>query len=272
MSISRRPRQPVRTIAAAVAGLLLATLPAASVRGVQDPGGIPIPTGQSVSPAGRVTPLLAFPSAAALTPDGKSVVVVAGRPVLTINQLPVSVMVIDAATGSVRQVLKVGDALQSIAFLADGSTAFLAGGVDRAIHTLVPDGRGGLALGPDLLVPACDMVVSLALDGDEKGLWASCPAESSGGKDGSIVHLSRAGALLRRVPVAGPGPIAVSRNGSQVFAASWRGNSITAVDAVSGAAEVIPVNDHPSALLPLADGRLEVTGANDATLDTLGVA
>jgi DNA-binding beta-propeller fold protein YncE len=234
--------------------------------------GTRIPTGQEVRPAGRIIPLLAFPSAAALSPDGATVVVVAGRPVLTINQLPVSLMVIDAKAGTVKQVIKVGDALQSIAFLKDGSTAFIAGGVDRAVHTLVPDGHGGFKLGADLPVPACDMVVSLALDRDQQGMWASCPAENSGGKGGSIVHLSLAGAVLRRVAVAGPGPVAVSRDGSQVFAASWRGNSITVADPATGASEVVPVNDHPSALLPLADGRLVVAGANDASLDTLGAA
>jgi DNA-binding beta-propeller fold protein YncE len=257
-------------VVAGLAALLLAS--SSSATGTTGPAGTPIPTGQEVRPAGRVTALLAFPSAAAVSPDGGSVVVVAGRPVLTINQLPVSLMVLDAASGSTKQVIKVGDALQSIAFVRDGSIAYVAGGVDRVVHSLVPDGRGGYKLGSDLAVPACDMVVSLALDHEQSGLWVSCPAENTGGRGGSIVHLSRAGAVLARVGVPGPGPLAVSHDGSQVFAASWRGNSITAADTHTGAAEVIPVNDHPSALLPLADGRLVVAGANDATLDTLGAA
>ena len=98
---------------------------------------VPLPTGRLADPAGRITALGAFPTGAAVSPDGRTILVIAGAPIQGgVSEIPTGSMqieVVDAATGVVRQVLTVGDAFQSIAFSRDGSKAFVAGGTDGVL-------------------------------------------------------------------------------------------------------------------------------------------
>src|SRR5258707_14956764 len=89
-----------------------------------------LPTSRPADPAGRITTLQAFPTGVAVSPDGKTVLAIAGAviqggaPATPPDPLPqpgVQVYVIDAASGLVRQVVNVTDAYQDIVFAPDGS-------------------------------------------------------------------------------------------------------------------------------------------------------
>src|SRR2546421_12114598 len=75
----------------------------------------PLPTGRPAFPAGRITPLQSFPTGAAASPDGRSVIAIGGTPLETgSGGESAALMVIDASTGRKRQGLHVSDAFQSI--------------------------------------------------------------------------------------------------------------------------------------------------------------
>src|SRR5438046_2441571 len=85
-----------------------------------------LPTSRPADPAGRLTTLQAFPTGVAVSPDGKTVLAIPGAPIQggaappdPLPQSGVQVYVIDAATGAVRQVVKVTDAFQDVVFAPD---------------------------------------------------------------------------------------------------------------------------------------------------------
>src|SRR5947207_9784486 len=94
-----------------------------------------LPTSRPADPAGRITTLQAFPTGVAVSPDGKTVLAIPGaviqggaQPPDPLPQAGVQVYVIDAATGLVRQAVKVDDAFQDVVFAPDGGKAYVAGG------------------------------------------------------------------------------------------------------------------------------------------------
>src|SRR5947207_14952032 len=86
-----------------------------------------LPTSRPADPAGRVTSLQAFPTGVGVSPDGKTLLAVTGAPIQGGEQPPdplpqtgVQLYVIDAATGAVRQVVKVDHAFQDLALPPHG--------------------------------------------------------------------------------------------------------------------------------------------------------
>src|SRR5437763_1973128 len=109
--------------------LALAAAPSASQADVV------LPTSRPADPAGRITALQAFPTGVAVSPDGKTILAIAGAaiqgglPATPPDPLPqpgVQVYVIDAGTGAVRQALSLSDAFQSVVFAFDGQHAYVA--------------------------------------------------------------------------------------------------------------------------------------------------
>ena len=223
-----------------------------------------LPTGQTVSPVGRMTPLDAFPTGIATSPDGSRLVVIAGAP-LASDGPPVVVEIVDAATGEPTQQLKVNDAFQSVAWSADGSTIYVAGGQDRAIHVFVTASPGGaFTASTDLTVPNCDFVSGIVLSRDGHSLFAACPLVNS------VHQLSLpAGTESHAFTAHGADELAISADGRYVDATDWRGSTTTVIDILAGTATSVGVGEHPNAVVVLPDGRAVVTDTNDATLATI---
>src|SRR6266849_6716478 len=198
--------------------LMLAAIAAvgSSGLGVSSAGpSVVLPTGQTVTPAGRITTLLAFPTGASVSPDGATALVIAGRPVLTIST-PLVLMAVDLPSGRVKQALRVGDAFQSVAWTRDGGSAFVAGGSDAVVHVFSLGSNGMLSAGTDLSLPGCDFATGVAIAKDEKSVWAACPQVST------IYQVATSdGAVLRRVRAPSPDQLALSPDGSRLYATNW---------------------------------------------------
>ena len=226
-----------------------------------------LPTGRVASPAGRITPLQSFPTGLAVSPDGRSALVIAGPPIQGGASeggmsSGVSLFVVDTATGAVRQVINEDDAFQGVVFTRDGTRAFVAGGSDQLVHELEIDGQGVFTKGPDLNVGA--FAAGLALSGDGRSLWVSEPDANR------VVRLDPGGgAPLRTITAPSPDALALSGDGRELYASAWRGGTLTAIDTATGSTRQIPVGAHPTGLALARDGRVLSADSNDATLATV---
>ena len=252
--------------AALAAGLAAAAVVSMPSLGARAAGGVVLPTGQTVAPAGRITPLQVFPTGAAVSPDGRTVLAIAGRPATVKNVPAAQVVAVDAATGAIRQTLRVNDAFQSVLYTPDGAHAYVAGGSDQAVHAFDVDAAGVLTAASDIAVPGCNFVSGLARTGDGAALWAACP------QSGVVVRLPLGGGATTAVAVPNPDLLALSPDSRTLYASNWRGNTVAAVDTATLAVTEYTVGDHPTALAALPDGRVAVADANDATLATIDPA
>ena len=254
-------RLPAGLIRAAVLLACLLGLPATAGASVL------LPTGRTASPAGTLTTLRAYPTGAAVSPDGQTVLTIAGSLLTsgTGNQAPgagVELYAVDRATGAVRQVIDDGDAFQSVVYSGDGRRAFVAGATSDAVHVL-DVGPGGL-LTKDTDFPVAGFVAGIALSPDGHTLWVAAP------EAGKVYELdSASGKVLRTVTAPSPSALAVSRDGSSVYATDWRGSTVSRIEVATGAVTPIAVGDHPAAIARAADGRIVVADANDATLASI---
>jgi len=271
----------VKRLLGAIAALLAAaagfqTAPALSPGAA---GPIILPTGQPVTPAGQILPLQNFPTGAAVSPDGSTVLAIAGlpsavgqqrglpsplpQPPATLPGVPqVELVAMDVATGAVRQVLNVTDAFQSVVWRPDGSQVLVAGGVEGNVHVFNTSPAGILTRATDIAA-GCDFVSGIALVPGGQDVWAACP------NAGLLRHLSPAGQVLASYSVPSPDMVALSPDGSTVYATDWRGSSVAAVDVATGTVSEVQVGDHPTGIVVLPDGTVVVADANDATLATI---
>lgn len=272
-------RRRAALLGALALGLVVELAPGAhAATRASDPGWFPaaslggpivLPTGRTVSPAGDLVPLETYPTGAAVAPDGKTMLVIAGNPVLATTETGVPTMqlrVLDTASGLLLQTIAVGDAFQAVAYSQDGSEVYVAGGGDQAVHSYAVGPGGLLGSGVDLPLPGCDAVTGLALTRDGRRLWAACP------DSGRVAELSLpGGSLAAVVPLPAPDQLALSPDGGTLYATDWRGASVAVVNTASGAASEVAVGSHPEGIAVLPDGRAVVADANDATLATIAL-
>jgi len=214
-----------------------------------------------------MVPLMAYPTGAAVSPDGRHILAIAGR-VFQTAQSPsgpsVELRVIDAATGATLQALHVGDAFQSVAYSPGEGSAYVAGGSDGVVHAYAVDATGLLQSGHELAVPGCQFLSSLAVAPDGSALWVACALS------GTVVELALpSGRVLRQASVANPDRIALSPGGRIAYVTDWRGDAVYAVAAATGAVRTFTVGAEPEGLAVLADGRVVVADSNDATMATI---
>ena len=226
-----------------------------------------LPDGRPVSPAGTLTSLRAYPTGAAVTPDGRTALVIAGTLLAgdtggTQPGAGAQLYVVDTATGLVRQSIDLGDAFGSVVLDRAGTTAYVAGGSTNTVHVLTEGPAGSWTAARSIYTDA--FVAGVLLTPDGSHLWAAEPTA------GAVVEIDPvSGAVLGRAPAAGADGLAISADGATLYVTNWRGSDVTRIDTASRAVSQIAVGDHPSAIARTADGHFVVADANDATIATI---
>ena len=272
--MQRRPEWRAGRFAGVVLAAIVLGLPGmAPAAQAREPTVFPLPIGRAATPAGRIKPLEAFPTGLAASPDGKTLLVIAGPP-LEIGGPgeTVTLAVVDATTRRTRQVIHVADAFQSIVFSPSGRYAYVAGGNDHTVHVLRATHGGRFKLLPD--IPVDDFAAGLAVSREGHTLWVSQPQLSE------VVRVSLPeGEILTRIPARTPDQLALSADGATLYASDWRANVITEI-ATSGGTKTreIHTGKHPQGIAvasgsdttttPSAQSRtrLLVANSNDASV------
>jgi DNA-binding beta-propeller fold protein YncE len=230
-----------------------------------------LPTGRPADPAGRVTSLQAYPTGVAVSPDGATVLALAGAPIQggagtdLPDPLPstagVALVAVDAASGAIRQTLRLDGGFQDIVYAPDGTRAYVAGGGQGAVQELDVGAGGILTEGAKHDVGA--FVSALALTPDRNSIWVGEPEANRV----QLLDLA-SGAVKATVGAPSPNQLALSPGGSVLYATNWRGRAITRIDTATGEARSLPSGLHPTDVAVAADGRVVVADAEDATLAT----
>ncbi|MGH7648694.1 MAG: bifunctional YncE family protein/alkaline phosphatase family protein [Gemmatimonadaceae bacterium] len=220
-----------------------------------------LPTGVSLDPDGRATPVGQMPLAMALSPDGSRIVL------LLSGWREQGIQVVDRASGRVVQTLAQPSAFVGLAFAPDGHALYTSGGDGDLLYRY--DWRGdtavladSVALGPHP-APGQEGVrypAGLAFSPDGKLLYV---AENLG--DSLAVVDVSTGSVSQRLPSGRyPYGAAVTPNG-EVYVSSWGASTVWAYAPANGtlaAADTIRVARHPSAMVANRDGsRLYVVSA-----------
>jgi YVTN family beta-propeller protein len=179
-----------------------------------------------------------FPENAALTPDGKLVVVA--------NRLDGTVSIVDLTRRAVVATVAVGASPSGIAITADSNTAWVANTTDRTLTPVdIHAARAGtpVALGnspADLVLPSPNAAWVL---------FSSSP--------GSVTFLSSGGSTLLPGLGLGNGPtVVVARDGATAWAANSLTDSVQRIDvAAQTAGPAIPVASNPTELELTPNGR-----------------
>src|SRR3954470_16941152 len=159
-----------RLLAAALLAAAVA-LPASGVaQDTPSPGSSLTVAGRKLEPAGRMTPVGAFPTGGALTPDGRFYWSVdAGRG-------STAVRIVDLGTGAVKQALPIPGGYVGIAFARDGRHAYVSG---------VP---GDGDFGKGLKAANGDVIHVFDVDPATGGATEADPIPLPDGKDGAAAQ------------------------------------------------------------------------------------
>lgn len=225
---------------------------------------VQLPSGRTADPAGRLTPLEAFPTGVAVSPDGRTVLAIAG-PAIQGGEggAAVELHVVDAATGVTRQLVKLDDGFQDVVFAADGGRAYVAGGSSQTVQELDVGPGGVVTAGPSRAVGA--FVAALAPTPDGRAVWVGEP------EAGRVQLLDLAsGSVSRSLDLPNPNQLALAPDGRTLYATDWRGAAVSVVDLATGRVASVRTGLHPTDVAVAADGQVVVADAGDATLASLG--
>src|SRR5260370_18598047 len=245
--------------------IVLLTLLVLAASPVAAQAGVILPTSRPADPAGRITPLQAFPSGVAVSPDGNTVLAIAGPalqgglPATPPDPLPqpgVQVYVIDGSTGAVRQVLNLADALQGGVFAPDGQRAYVAGGGAHSVEEIDFDGAGRASVGPSFQVTG--FATALALERGAGRIWVGEPNTGQV----QLLDLS-SGAVVRTIAVPGANQLALAPDGSALYVADWRGTAVHTIDLAAGSVSAVSTGAHPTGLAVASSGQVLSADAND---------
>ncbi len=206
--------------------------------------------GWMVTPAGRQVTLGDKPFGTTKSPDGKTILV------SNDGQYKQSLMVLDAATGTLRQTISYTspEALFiGVAYSPDGKHVYASAGGNNKLrrYDVKPDGTlaetGSIAL--PTTNPAGAKVnhfpAGIAVSGDGTTVWTANSLSDS------VSMLDLATGSVRTFPAgSNPYAVALSPDGRDLYVSNWGEASLSVLDAKTGALRsTIAVGEHPSALL-----------------------
>src|SRR5205085_2760356 len=110
---------------------------------------IVIPTGQSLTPAGRHTEVNDRPLGMVLSPNGKLLAVVTGS-----NFNPRALYILDAQTNAIRQSISIGDSFVGVDFSPDGNTIYVGGSRNNDVKIFTMGATGQFAANGTISIPA----------------------------------------------------------------------------------------------------------------------
>ncbi|MBB2179905.1 hypothetical protein HLH29_12100 [Gluconacetobacter tumulicola] len=237
------------------------------------PGGMLLPNGWKISPAGTAfVELSDMVSNLSLSPDGK--ILVASHP----GWLKEGIDVIDTKTQEKIQSITLPAVGQGLHWSADGKRLYVAGGnatgpKNRRSHQAsiyVFDYRGGRL--------DADRMMHFARDDDPARIWWSDMVEdasshrlyavdrTTGHEPGSVYAFD----LATRKPVARVGvgitpyQIVSSRDGRRLFVSNWSDGTVSVIDTrTNSVLQTLRVGANPNAMVMSSDDRLFVACSND---------
>ena len=225
-------------------GLLLAAAAAAQE--------LTTPNGRELDPIGRMTPLGAFPTGGALTPDGRFYWVVdAGRGANAVR-------VVEVGTGEIVATLPIPGGYVGVAFAPDGKRAYVSG--QPADSEQPPD-----AIGVD-----GDVIHVFAVDRDDGSAREIEPIELPGDtRDG-------AAAADELPPASGvnawPEGLAVSPDGRFLVVALGQADQAAIVELASGETTLADVGRYPYGVaIDRTRPRAYVTNERDGTVSVISI-
>jgi DNA-binding beta-propeller fold protein YncE len=217
-------------------------------------------SGWRLQPAGKQIPLDTLPMSTALSPDGKSLLVLNG------GYRPPSVTVLDAASGNVTGSARVSDAWLGLAFAPKSDRVYVGGGSRAAVFeftlangTLQP-GRTFNVVPPDKRVDN-DFIGDVAFSPDGRLLYAAELYKNSiaviNPQSGMVISRFRTG---RR-----PYRILFHPDGKSLFVTHWADGIVGHYDVTTGSLiSTVRIGAHASDMVWLDGGPSEPTPAEVA--------
>jgi len=221
-----------------------------------------LPTGAHLDPAGRSFDVGSMPLAIALSPDGRSIVI------LLNGWREQGIQILDRGTGAIVQNIAESAAFLGLTFSPDGKWLYASGGNEDVVYRYRwSKGRATRA----------DPVVIVKKGNEKKG--TRYPAGVGVSPDGeklyvaenladslAVVDVATGGVTQRFATERYPYGVAVANDGS-VYVSAWGGSSVSVFRAGTGGAlrdaGRVSVARHPSAIALSRDGsRLFVTSAS----------
>ncbi len=135
--------------------------------GRQTDGSYLIPTGQTLTPAGKHIEVNDRPLGMVLSPDGKRMAVVTGS-----NFAPRALHILDAVDGNVLDTVALKDSFAGVAFSNDGKTLYIGGGTSQEVKVMREKPGGGFDQ-VDQFAFAASAPSGLSLSADGKMLYVA---------------------------------------------------------------------------------------------------
>jgi YVTN family beta-propeller protein len=240
------------------------------VAGPQRDGTSITPYGWTVTPAGRQVTLGDKPFGTTTSPDGKTLLV------SNDGQYKQSLMVIDAASGAIRQTLSYTspEALfVGVVYSPDGKRVYASAGGNNKVRVYEVQGDGTLTESAPIALPTRNPAgatvnhfpAGVTVSADGRTVWTANSLSDS------VSMIDVASRTVRVVPVgANPYAVKLSPDGRRAYVSNWGEASVSVLDAATGALRrTIPVGEHPSALL--VNARRGELYAADTDSDQLSV-
>jgi YVTN family beta-propeller protein len=253
---------PRRLAAATLAGLLAIACarpePDATATASNDPAEHRLPTGVLLDPAGRSVPVGNMPLAVVASPDGRDLVVSLS------GWREQGLAIVRRETGAVVQRLSQPGAFLGLAWSADGTRLYAAGGMSECVYVYAWTPAAAtparlvdsIAFGvPDVAnaTPGSRYPAGLALSADGRRLYVAENLDDSL----AVVDLATRRVVQRLGTGEYPYAVVAARDG-RVYVSDWGGSTVhvyrAAVDGRLAGERSIDVGRHPSALALSADG------------------
>lgn len=195
-----------------------------------------LPSGWRLRPAGTQTPLSTLPMSAAVSPDGKYVLVLNG------GLQPPSIIVLEAASGREIGRTPVADAWLGLTFSPKGDRVYVGGGSESAVFEFAFSG-GALAPARTFRVAPKDFIGDVTFDPAGHLLYAADLF-----RDSIVVINPQSGLVIERFATGRrPYRILFHPDGKSLFISSWADGSVYHHETANGSLiDKVRLGAHPT--------------------------